>query len=1007
MSFKGYKLKAKLYAAHSNVEGRAEESHFHTFTLVLYLKVLNEDMDFFFNTEKEINKWLEPYQNRILAETGLFRGKSTTLESIGETFYDAWRERAAAINFDLICLDVYENPVRIYSASDYLLDEDVNEINAMPCVFTKGFPAEEKEAEGVEYIAEAAVTEEMPVSSEEEASLSKEESRESGRIARPKTREWSSVKAFVGMLFFAMVAVGILYSMKISGNYPQGTDTLSHLYRADVLLNSIKEGVFYPLYDNMWYNGVELMRYWAPVPLYILAGLEAVAGSMLGGYLLFVASVFFVGAVGWLLLGIKLNRVRLSVFVGVIWFFLPENIRLIILDGNLPRVVINTAMPFLLLIVWNVVEEKRWRSIVPLTFLITFIGLCNVSISVTVIITLFVFLCIYAKSNHCWREVRMVLVSVILGMLMTGIWLVPSLSGSGAGDSASGNQTMQNFFESAFVSLNPVFRWNGDLTTFYFGLSVLVISIAGILLGTKKTLPGFATGVIIFVCTTESVYELFEKLPFRQYLWMIRFVAISMSFVMLSLLLWKGLKRGMVLLLCGVLLFDCIPSYRFIYEEKENRIADVSASHYAIGETRLLNKAKEITKQRMAVFDLSTYGAFASYYISGVGEKVPYMFGSGWEGARTASNIVKINSAIENGLYAYVFDRSIELGTDTLVFDVSVLKNRNNDVEKVISEGERLGYKLVEQTSKNLLLHKETPDCFGTCSTYENIAIGRAAKNIALLYPVFEEGFSENLSDYSREELARYKRIYLSDFSYNDTQEAEQLLTALADAGVKIFIDMNKVPVNAKTNMHEIFGVTVQNVTFQNAFPDIEYNGKIYHSRGFVSGMEEWKANYLIGLSETTGFSELDGVRLPFSGIKDNENIVFLGYNFVHYAEISSDKTAVELLTNIMGVAKEDLPERTLVPLTVSFGENEITIQSEYDRVNTSLAYIDIFNSNRKLEVENNLVVVGKGKTVITMNHPYIKEGLALTIFGFALFVGYIIFLCQRRKNKENVKEEG
>ncbi|MGN1083701.1 MAG: 6-pyruvoyl-tetrahydropterin synthase-related protein, partial [Lachnospiraceae bacterium] len=794
MSFKGYKLKAKLYAAHSNIAGNVENTHFHTFTIVLYLKDLNEDMDFFFHTEKEINEWLAPYQNKELSNTELFRGKSTTLEAIGDTFYDEWVERAKALNFELIRLDIYENPIRTYSVSDKMLDADVNEISAMPYAFTDTI--EHVEEDG--YIREAAATvqeeaeqpaceagavtdaeTDVPEKDREENGTEeeKEERKENGKENRKSAGERSfllALKLIGAILLFGAVAAAILYSMMISGNYPQGSDTLCHLYRADVLLSSIKEGVFYPLYDKMWYNGVEIMRYWAPIPLYILAALEAAAGSVLGGYLLFVASVFLIGAIGWLLLGVKLNRIGLSVFVGIIWFFLPENMRLIILDGNLPRVVINTAMPFLLLAVWNVIEEKRWKHIIPLTFLIAFIGLCHIGIALMAVATLVIFLCFYGKKNHAWREVRMVLVSVVIGLLLTGIWLVPSLHGSGAGNSAGGNQVMQYFFESAFVSLNPVSRWNGNLTVFYYGLSVLVISVFGLFLGTKKTLPGFATGVIIFICTTKSVYQLFEKLPFSQFLWMIRFVTISMAFVMLSLLLWKGLKRYVVLIICGLLVVDCLPSYRYIYEEKENRVADVSANQYALGERLLFNKAKELTTQRMAVFDLSTYGAFAPYYVAGVEKKVPYTFGAGWEGARTARNIVMLNGAIEGGHYAYVFDRSIELGTDTLVFDVTVLKNRENDVENLVAEGKRQGYELIERTEKNLLFHRETQECFGVVSRYENIAIGKAATDIAMLYPSFKEGTSENLSDYTVEELSGYQRIYLSDFTYKDKAQAEE-----------------------------------------------------------------------------------------------------------------------------------------------------------------------------------------------------------------------------------------
>jgi len=1006
MSFRGYKLKAKLYAAHSNLEGEGANIHFHAFTLVLYLNDLNEDMDFFFNVEKEINEWLAPYQNKNLSETKLFQEKSTSLESIGDTFYFEWKEKATALNFDLVRLDIYENPVRTYSVSDRLLDDEVNEISTMPYVFTEQTNYDTEE-ENPEYMAEAAVTvtEEEPVPDKEKQPVKSEKKRKKNSYKKSSTIGMP-FKVFSAVFLFAVIAAAILLSMKISGNYPQGSDTLCHLYRADVLLNNIKNGVFYPLYDEMWYNGVEIMRYWAPIPLYILAVLEAVSGSMLGGYLLFVATVFFVGAIGWLLLGMKLNRVGLGVFIGIIWFFLPENMRLIILDGNLPRVVINTAMPFLLLAVWNIISEKRWKQVIPLTFLISFIGLCHIGIALMAIATLVIYLCFYGKLNKCWREVGMVLVSSVIGMLITGIWLVPSLHGSGAGNSAGGNQVMQYFFESAFVSLNPVPRWNGNLTVFYYAASILLISLLGIILGTKKTLPGFATGVIIFICTTKSVYQLFEKLPFSQFLWMIRFVTISMAFVMMSILLWKGLKRWVVFLLCGLLILDCIPSYRYIYEEEQNRVADVSASHNQLGERLLLNRAKEITNQRMAVFDLSTYGAFAPYYVAGVDKKVPYTFGAGWEGARTAKNIVMLNSAIENGQYAYVFDRSLELGTDTLVFDVTVMKNRENDVEKLVAEGKRQGYELIERTEKNLLFHKDAQKCFGVISQYENIAIGIAATDIALLYPTFEEGTSDNLSDYTVEELAAYKKIYLSEFTYNDKAEAEAMLTELANRGVKIYIDMNKIPVNVETNLQEIFGVGIQTITFQDRYPTIEYNGTKYDTRGFVPGMEEWKANYLIGLSEITGASELNGVELPFSGTKDHENIVFLGYNFVYYAEISNDTIGVELLSEVMGVSREELPERTLVPLEVVIDDREITIYSEHDEVNTSLAFIDIFDSNKEIREKNNLIVVDEGTTTITMRYPYFTEGLLLTMLGILAFVGYAFYLSRRYKYKNMQKKE-
>lgn len=115
--FQGYKLKFEFNAAHSNVENDAEHVHFHTFTVVLYLNDLNDRMDYFYEIEKNINAWLAPFQDCNLYETELFSGISTTLESIGDTFYDAWHEKLLAMEFELVRLDIFENPIRMYSVS--------------------------------------------------------------------------------------------------------------------------------------------------------------------------------------------------------------------------------------------------------------------------------------------------------------------------------------------------------------------------------------------------------------------------------------------------------------------------------------------------------------------------------------------------------------------------------------------------------------------------------------------------------------------------------------------------------------------------------------------------------------------------------------------------------------------------------------------------------------------------------------------------------------------------
>ena len=166
MAFRGYKLKTKLYAAHSNVGGTQEDYHFHTFSIVLYLQDYDAEINYFRDVEKKIEEWLAPYQKAVLSETPLFAGKDTTLEAIGDTFYEEWYERAMALNFELVRLDIFENPVRTYSVSAKLIDGDVNEISAMPHSFADAIHVERTLQPTA--LAEVAVTKEPEAATEEE-----------------------------------------------------------------------------------------------------------------------------------------------------------------------------------------------------------------------------------------------------------------------------------------------------------------------------------------------------------------------------------------------------------------------------------------------------------------------------------------------------------------------------------------------------------------------------------------------------------------------------------------------------------------------------------------------------------------------------------------------------------------------------------------------------------------------------------------------------------------------
>lgn len=1052
MGFCGYKYRFGLYAAHSNINNSNDAVHFHNFTITLYINRINNKLDENFEVEKAVQNWLLTYQGTRLDQTELFAGKETTVEGMGNTFIDPLFNLIQNLGYELVKLDIYENPIRVYSVSYKMLDGTVNEIGSVPIECHPTIDVEVKapikapikainiETAIEEPLVKAATTEavetveaQVPtiksatetvdaqaptIESATETVDAQVTITEAASIQDPSQIEWVTLKPLIlkplinkillvvrvllGLCCFVGLAIVTMYVVKSSGNYPQGSDTFCHLYRADLILENIRNGNWFPLYDSAWYNGVEIMRYWGPIPLYIIAGLEWIAqGSILNAYILFLGVLVSISGCGWLLWGIRYKRIELSIVLGILWFYMPENMRIVIYEGNLPRGVINALLPFFFYFMWRVIEDRKKNAMWPLIGITALITLCHLGITIMLIVTVVIFVVIYSKINHSGKWALYGIGASISGVLLAGVWVVPALIGGAASGSAT-NQVMQSFFESALVSLNPLNRINGDAVSFYFGISILVICVIGIVFGSKNVKPGFIVAIILFLCTTNSIYTLFSKLPFSQFLWMIRFIPIGLATAMVSFIMWKQLRKWMLLLFCVMLIADCAVSIQYVYYPLQDRIVDVQADLDNKAENMLLTEAKEITNQRMAVMDLSKYGSFAPYYIAGTGKTVKYTFGAGWEGAATASNIVGLNTAVDSGWYVYLFDRALELGNDTVLIPIDNLKEKKKDVEIVIGAAKISGYEIVKNSGTSLLFHRDTIQQFGVITEYHNIAIGDSASGIAMIFPSFEEGNRYNLNDYTFEELSSYETIYLSGFTYDDKAKAEELLLKLSNSGVQIYIDMNRVPEDRAKKQMELFGVTAQSITFADAYPELEYKGVTYNTLDFSAESQQWNTIYMNGLDRVDGYCTMTEKSIPYIGIAKNDNLHFVGLNIVYYLQSTRDAEMKKLVESIFGIQESTIPNRQLVPVIIKTDNHMITIYTNEDNVNTTISSLDIFSSDDKYRTNNNLVVVDSGTTVIDIAYPHLIKGVLVTAVGMILAIFIYVRMLKLKESEDN-----
>ena len=147
------------------------------------------------------------------------------------------------------------------------------------------------------------------------------------------------LKFFIGICLLLLSSLTITMIIKYTNNYPRGNDVYGHLFKIKILYEGICKGNWYPLFTKNWYNGIELFRYWTPASYYFYCIFMFITnGDIYTSFLMFLFSVSFIGGFGWFLFGFRENRVGLSIFIGIIFFLLPDNLRVFFAEGNIPRI---------------------------------------------------------------------------------------------------------------------------------------------------------------------------------------------------------------------------------------------------------------------------------------------------------------------------------------------------------------------------------------------------------------------------------------------------------------------------------------------------------------------------------------------------------------------------------------------------------------------------------------------------------------------------------------------
>ncbi|HCW51165.1 MAG TPA: hypothetical protein DGR79_03730 [Clostridiales bacterium] len=725
-------------------------------------------------------------------------------------------------------------------------------------------------------------------------------------------------------LIFGLVAVVYrpLVTAEPGVDFPWGADTWGHLFKADYLYEQAAAGDPFPHLMPWWYAGSEPFRHQPPLPYYLLAGLRHISGDIFtaGAWLVPLCALF--GGLSWLVFAGRLGWPG-ACAAGLGWAVWPDHIRVALSEGDLPQVVARALLPLLFAAFLDSLDRRRWPwSGFGTVVLLSLLVLTHATVAAASCAALALFSLLYRWfSGARGRDVIRGLSLIFLALLVSAWWLVPSLAAetaavTGAVDPEAAGRVPD--FLPPSVSLDPLLRLQSP-EVFYLGLSSVVL-LAAALVGWRGRDPAakafFVCGVLAMAATFSPARPFLSLLSFLpaplagdQVVGPTAFVCLLPVAAFMAALPRAEPARGErgrfrtlvpALLVAALVLADAAGSFHLIHTHEQR--PDLAAAARALADAR---------GWRVAVLDMGRLGSGPSFVLSRSAGR-EQVFGSGWQGASVSGELGLINTALERGRYAYAVDRCLQLGaTDLLV------PRDWAGASRLAAAARAAGYSGPE-THGDLLLFRRPLPPFALRHSYEALAVGRHAGELALLFPGVEIGSSPEIDSYELSDLEAYRTVFLTGASWRSKTRAEELILAYVRGGGRVVIDLTGFPTGVLSEQPSFLGVTGETVEIRDTVSATGPSAsETVTFRSFNTLHDPWEAFVPQGLDRTLLSFSHSGRQAVIAGEKDLEGgtAVFIGLNLPYHALLTDDPAALTVLSGLLGLEPDAPPARETTPL--------------------------------------------------------------------------------------------
>lgn len=822
----------------------------------------------------------------------------------------------------------------------------------------------------------------------------------------------------------ALVATGLACAAGMSNLlfapndlYPLTSDAMGHMAKVRYLAESFSSGVF-PSWFPYWYNGSTVSQYYPPLSYWIMVPMYLLIKNAMITFKLDCFLMIFVGGMGvWYFCRLFIGR--WCGIIGSVFFCLQPYILLTFYAaGLLAQGPVIALTPWYMIAIVIFLKKKNAKSFLVCTLLCALMILSHpMTIFMICLCFLFVFLIFVVLKKITITLYFYLVFSMGFAGLLTAFWSVAGVTGLET-------PGIPYLLVEASLNYTATLKWYTTQYSnfFYFAIPISICIVLAIMTftyrRTKQQTDENEQYYVLFCIIITLFTILFSfglNLPLFRYLPLAESYvpgrilgltsvtgAVLSAYLIYTILCaarksrktsWQTLATVVSFLIIGAVLFFMNP-YKINYFTLSN---EIFYNMFAFNN----NEGSAFEKGRYAC--IGVFESSETYF--------PISFDSnmtiGWniEGTPHNRSIWNHNIAIPTGNFDYV-------AKDFAFWNVRALYAEKKYEQTIIDSSPALSFSVKSNRGDNIFLTSNAPSSYFLKDERNAIIIGIGSPGVAIEFPYLVKGYSDNLSDYTVEELKKFDLIYLCEPYVNNQQEkmiAEKLVEALIDNGKMVLIE----PTN--TNGHSLFGVTTLDVINEyNPQMQKQINTPIHTSLGAIDVGEGMPySRVLFGLDEVyyklvqnSGSLENDVIGAKKTG---RGEVLFIGMHLskflkaVHvrnwglqegddmYPECSDDvKALFEDIFSTYGVNKDFWPD----PFPVEKADwNYKGVDFEYSSPMSREMTLSVTYTPRwKAALDGKPIPVGQKENLVTLDLPAGDHEVSLT-YGITKYgiAGYII----------------